>query len=130
MTKSTAKNPLVAVDVGNSRVKWGVFESDKLLHVASLPHLDESAYDRQLELWQLADTRPDWSIASVNTSGLDGMRHWLTRRGFESVILEDPALLPLRVEVDRPGAVGIDRLLDAVAANARRPAGRAAVIVD
>jgi type III pantothenate kinase len=38
--------------------------------------------------------------------------------------------LPLQVRLEKPDYVGIDRLLDAVAANSRRPAGTSAVIVD
>jgi len=38
--------------------------------------------------------------------------------------------LPLVVQVDEPGQVGIDRLLNAVAANRRRPPGLAAVVID
>src|SRR6185312_8188631 len=38
--------------------------------------------------------------------------------------------LPLRVLVQQLDHVGIDRLLDAVAANSRRPAGVPAIIID
>jgi type III pantothenate kinase len=38
--------------------------------------------------------------------------------------------VPLRIEVDKPERVGIDRLLGALAANRLREAGRAAILVD
>ena len=38
--------------------------------------------------------------------------------------------LPLEVRLERPDMVGIDRLVDAVAVNRLRDAGRPAVIVD
>jgi type III pantothenate kinase len=46
------------------------------------------------------------------------------------VLVDDPNDLPLRVLVERPDHVGVDRLLDAVAANSRRRPGVSAVIVD
>src|SRR5262245_30428798 len=123
--------PMIAVDVGNSRLKWGLFHSGQLVHVASLPFSNDDAYDRQLQLWESSGSNANWSIASVNDDGSKGFCDWIERRGFPTPYsLQDPRLLPLRVEVDRPEAVGIDRLLDAVAANARRPPGRPAVIVD
>jgi type III pantothenate kinase len=45
-------------------------------------------------------------------------------------VIDDPGPLPLRVLLERPDHVGIDRLFDAVAANSRRPAGTPAVVVD
>jgi type III pantothenate kinase len=45
-------------------------------------------------------------------------------------VLMHHSQLPLRVRVDHPERVGIDRLLNAVAVNALREEGRAAVIVD
>ncbi|MGA2034568.1 MAG: type III pantothenate kinase, partial [Thermoguttaceae bacterium] len=38
--------------------------------------------------------------------------------------------LPLEIELPRPDMVGVDRLLDALAANHLRPRGRPAVVVD
>jgi type III pantothenate kinase len=122
---------MIAVDVGNSRLKWGLFISGRLVDVASLPFSDPSAYDRQLSLWGFSGSSVDWSIASVNDDGSKGIREWIEGRGFTApCILQEPRVLPLRVELQRPEAVGIDRLLDAVAVNDRRPAGRPAVIVD
>src|SRR5262245_28156713 len=101
--------PMVAVDVGNSRVKWGLFVLGRLVHVASLPFADQEAYDRQSALWKLSDLGVNWSIASVNDGGSKGIGDWIASRGFpDPYILQDPRLLPLRVELDRPEAVGID----------------------
>ncbi len=143
---------LIAVDVGNSRVKWGIFIFGRLANVVSLPLGDFTAFDRQALAWQLAPdhrspitnhaaaTGPltthhspltSWSVASVNPDGSKPFLDWLHERGVATpLVLDDPSLLPLRVELDKPQAVGIDRLLDAVAVNARRPPGRPAVIVD
>ncbi len=134
--RSSALN-LIAVDVGNSRAKWGRFENGQLRETASLPLGDLAAADAQFATWNInsALVTPhsslSWAIASVNPDGSRPIVDWIKARGFQSAVeLDDPSLLPLCVELERPAAVGIDRLLDAVAVNARRPAGRAAVIVD
>jgi type III pantothenate kinase len=59
------------------------------------------------------------------------MLDWLRTRGAAATtLLENAAQLPLRVRMERPEAVGIDRLLDAVAANQRRPTGQPALVAD
>ena len=45
-------------------------------------------------------------------------------------VLQYAGELPLRVELEKPDHVGIDRLLDAVAVNSRRAPGVPAVIID
>jgi type III pantothenate kinase len=133
-----SQETLIAVDVGNSRAKWGLFFAGKLTDTASLPLDDPAAYDQQWRAWMATSSSRlaphasplTWSIASVNPDGTRPLIDWLRDGGFEPLDLDDPARLPLRVELDRPEAVGIDRLLDAVAVNARRQPGRPAIIVD
>ena len=121
---------LIAVDVGNSRVKWGLFILGRPALVASLPLADEDSWDRQLEKWT-PGAAVNWAVSSVNPDGSEPLVAWIRTRDFPSpLVLDDPSLLPLRVELDRPEAVGIDRLLNAVAVNDRRPPGTPAVIVD
>jgi type III pantothenate kinase len=55
---------------------------------------------------------------------------WLQESGQRVQLLDDPNDLPLRVLVARPDHVGVDRLLDAVAANSRRTEGTPAVVID
>ncbi len=45
-------------------------------------------------------------------------------------VLADRTALPIEIGVDEPQRVGIDRLLDAIAANALRPAETPAIIID
>lgn len=122
---------LIAVDVGNSRVKWGLFCDGMLTQVTSLPLNDRPAFDRQLTKWGRTPDAVGWAVASVNVDGSETLIAWLRAHGIDSpIVLDDPGTLPLRVLLARPTAVGMDRLLDAVAVNVRRPPGRPAVIVD
>ena len=121
---------MIAVDVGNSRMKWGLFIYGRPARVSSLPLANDDACNRQLATW-LPGAAVNWAVASVNRDGSEPLLAWIRNRDFSSpFVLDDPALLPLRVELDRPQGVGIDRLLNAVAVNDRRPPGTPAVIVD
>src|SRR5207247_9704552 len=55
---------------------------------------------------------------------------WLLAQGHAVVLLQRAEQLPLTTRVVEPNRVGIDRLLDAVAAKRRLPAGQPAVLVD
>lgn len=72
-----------------------------------------------------------WALASVNRPAATRLVDWIRTH-----CPEDPILLlaatdvPISVDVAAPDRVGIDRLLDAVAANAQRRFDRPAVVVD
>jgi type III pantothenate kinase len=127
--------PIIAVDIGNNRIKLGRFEvpvggrlplPTHTLHVAgNAESLDAIA------AW-LADAPPggSWWIGSVNRPATTRLVNWLRLQRQCHVTLLAAGDLPLRVELARPDMVGVDRLLDAVAANALRDPRRPAVIVD
>lgn len=131
--------PLVAVDVGNSRVKCGLFNSladeppEPLPRPAETfefdPRVDDVAV---LERW-LAP-RPaahmNWWIGSVQRAVASRLIDWLRDAGASRIALVTSSDLPLEVRLPRPDMVGIDRLVAAVAANRLRAADRPAVVVD
>jgi type III pantothenate kinase len=121
--------PQVVVDVGNSRLKWGRCGPGGVLEAVSLPPDAPDTWQQQLDRWGL-DRPATWALTGVHPPWLRQLEDWLRRRGDTVVIIDDPGLLPLRVLVDRPDHVGIDRLLDAVAVNSRRGAGSPAVVID
>ncbi|MBX9583442.1 MAG: type III pantothenate kinase [Gemmataceae bacterium] len=117
--------PDVVVDIGNSRIKWGWGQP---LRMASLPPDDEAAWDRQLA--ELGTSGPlAWAVAGVHPARLDRFAAWATARG-DHVRVITHADIPLTIDVDEPAKVGIDRLLGAVAARHRTPAGSPCVAVD
>jgi len=119
--------PNVVVDVGNSRIKWGLCGPDGVREACSLPD-EPAAWVRQMEVW--TEARGLWVVAGVHPPRRDGLAEWLRDRGQRVQVLDDPNDLPLRVLVARPDHVGVDRLLDAVAAHSRRTAGTPAVVID
>jgi len=72
-----------------------------------------------------------WWIASVNRPAATQLIDWLRdHRPADRIVLLACGDLPLVVRLERPDMVGIDRLVDAVAVNRLREAGRPAAIVD
>jgi type III pantothenate kinase len=121
--------PHVVVDVGNSRIKWGRCSPDAVVETVSLPPDDPAAWQQQCERWGLASPS-QWVLAAVQPARFAQLAEWLRQQGEQIRVISDPRELPLRTLLAEPEKAGIDRLLDAVAANRRRKAGRAAVIVD
>ena len=124
--------PSIVVDVGNTRIKWGRFLDSA--QMASLPPEDRAAWQKQLDQWKLQGPL-SWAICGVHPRRRDYLADWARQRGDQVWMLEDWRCLPLTVRVEHPEWVGIDRLLNAVAAKAhlqQTPAtqGKPAVIVD
>ena len=123
---------VVAVDAGNTRIKLGRFDlaqrSPSGLPVAAFSTAvhcgDELPWDRLL----------DGDAPAVIT----GSNPDEARRVFESwprdrrspILLNDGRRLPIVIDVDAPERVGIDRLLNAVAANIVRGPEQPAVLID
>ena len=137
MTPS-ARSWLLAVDVGNSRVKFGLFD----LASASdgLPELVESlavAPDGEVPwseiggwLGESTGVGPWGIVAGSNPAARDTVVEawpgdWLAPR-----VLTDAAGLGLQVEPTKPGRTGLDRLLNAVAVNRLSAGDRPAIIID
>jgi len=129
--------PLVAVDVGNHRIKLGLLETDSGEGPPE-PSRWLAIAEHDLELdrigeWLSASAceAVSWSIGSVNRPTASRLIDWLrTARPDDHVTMLSAGDLPLEVALERPDMVGIDRLLDAVAANHLRRPDRPAIIVD
>lgn len=138
----TARLPLVAVDIGNSRIKFGLFET---LHgsggqgPARLPQPTRT-FDIQparQDFTALADWlaplragQASWWIASVQRSFTTTLLAQLREWGVSQPTLLSAADLPLRVALPRPDMVGIDRLAAALAAREARAPQRPVVVID
>ncbi len=121
--------PDVVVDVGNSRIKWGRCVGGAITQSASLMPDDANAWQQQLTTWQIVKPA-HWVVTGVHPKRRDQLTEWLRQQGHTVRLLNDPKELAIKVLLDRPDHVGIDRLLDALAANQRRESGRPAIIID
>jgi type III pantothenate kinase len=121
--------PDFVVDIGNTRIKWGQCSPTAVEKIASLPSDTPAAWKTQLQDWNIQE-RKSWVVSGVNPKTRAALIDWLGNHGQQVRLLDDPTDLPLIVRLERPDHVGIDRLLNAVAANSRRPEGRPAVLID
>jgi type III pantothenate kinase len=119
----------VVVDVGNSRIKWGRCTDGGITDSVPLPPDDAATWQQQLDQWRLVGPCA-WVVTGVHPARRDRLAAWLRERGHKVQVLDQAAQLPLQVRVENPECVGIDRLLNAVAANARRGLGTRAAIID
>ncbi|HEX4149825.1 MAG TPA: type III pantothenate kinase [Pirellulales bacterium] len=136
MTQAHA--PLIAVDVGNSRVKLGRFDEVQSAPgrlpnpSAALDLGPEPAQFAGISAW-LGDRAADdfrWYIGSVQRAVSSTLIDWLRAQGAGQITLLASFDLPLRATLPRPDMVGIDRLLGAVAVNHIREPGSPAIVVD
>jgi type III pantothenate kinase len=121
--------PDVVVDVGNTAIKWGRCSADRVTEICSLPPDSVNAWHKQAAKWGLSSAIL-WVIAGVDPQRCSTIAEFAHRRGDRVQVLLSAASLPLHVRLEKPDHAGIDRLLDAVAANSRRRAGTPAVVID
>lgn len=120
--------PDVVVDIGNTRLKWGICRDGRVTDVLRLSLDDRVTWDNELAKLPPADGRR-WAVASVNPPATRRFVAWSRKHG-DTAVFEDRTLLPIRISVDFPEKVGLDRLFGAVAAKAMVPAGTPAITVD
>jgi type III pantothenate kinase len=136
---------VIAVDIGNSRIKLGRFDSligsplPDPVQICDLPITDrEGRFDAtRLYTWcnENVSNGSTWYVASVNRSAA----HWLIDEvnglsvrpdreySIRKITFQD---VLLAIRVDEPARVGIDRLLAALAADRLRQPDHPAIIVD
>jgi len=156
---------MIAVDIGNARIKVGRFAPAWDQECSGLPNAPshrrpgpgrkgsvgndfphglpapaatlsvdgtELRFDPLLDwLGKPPESGFSWWIGSVNRPATTALLDWLHKtRPQDPITLLSSADLPLTIRVPQPDRVGIDRLLDAVAANVLRSPEHPAVVVD
>lgn len=128
----------LAIDIGNSRIKFGLLSSAGA--AGELPHLEDSFAVRHDEAipWNHVQAWVDQAgiksgeivVASVNPPALDQLQSdWPTGSLPPPEVIRSFDQLKLSIQVDAPERVGIDRLLNAVAANRLRRSGEPMMII-
>jgi type III pantothenate kinase len=123
MSKETQKK--IVVDIGNTHCKWGRVEGDSVVEKAVLPLNDaDDSWSKQLEKWDLIKTSR-FILSGVNPQVIHDLKVWLKARRHIVYRINHYQEIPIQVRVDFPVKVGIDRLLNATAAE-QKPA----IIID
>lgn len=113
---------VLAVEVGNSRAKFGLFEASQtdrpvVVHLTTVPLDPETNVAAALQLWLFErQLTPDTCIlAGSNPPARDKMLvDWPAGIGAPRVVRK-PSDIPVKLDVD-PSTIGLDRLLTAFAA--------------
>lgn len=121
--------PDVVVDVGNTRVKWGLVGANGAIVLSGVEEDWTNALSLSSRAWQ-TDRPLSWLVAGVHPVRQADFVAWARQRGEEVTELTSYQQLPIKFDVEHPEKVGLDRLLGAVAANRLRTPGRAAITVD
>jgi type III pantothenate kinase len=131
---------IAAVDIGNSRIKVGLYSRRDIdiVREKELPQPlrsfdlvpDRDGFE-QLDDWLRPQRAHElsWWIGSVQRTYASQLIEWLRNRAASQIVLLASGDLPLVVSLPRPDMVGIDRLLAALAVNRVRPTDRPAIIV-
>ncbi len=125
--------PDVVVDIGNSRIKWGLCEAGKVVEMVSLAHDDPVGWKRQAAEWRLGPT-PQVAIAGVAPTAQRRFDQWLRPRVGQCIVITHEIFLvyalALETLVEEPLLIGIDRLLASLAAYHQTPDGHSSVILN
>jgi type III pantothenate kinase len=129
---------LVAVDIGNSFAKVGLFAAAELtargtnelpMPQRTIEFPTRQGPDASLLGW-LPQGAMRWHVSSINRTGSERLTEWIrSHRTVNDLRFLTRHDLPITVQVDEPDKVGLDRLAAAVAANVLRPANQPAIVV-
>jgi type III pantothenate kinase len=119
--------PDVVVDIGNTRMKWGRCAGDQITDFASLAGDRPSEWGSQLAQWA-PDSPLTWAVASVQPEWQAQFAHWAETRG-DRVVPIAHQHVPVPTDVTERDKVGIDRLLNALAALVRVPSGVPVIVI-
>lgn len=121
---------LLAVDIGNTNIHLGLFDLDSRHLVSTVTVSASNAQLKNLPIDpSILQDASECILASVNPEAERAFRNWLNSR-WDKVILRIPGDVPIHlpVLVKNPDKVGVDRLLNALAAFQRT--GTTTVVVD
>lgn len=119
----------IVADIGNSRMKWGEAAPSGINRMAAVASEDPDAWRTQLSAWK-SGGNCSWTLAGSHPTRRDRFADWLRQRGNMVQVLAHYSQIPIEVKLPQPDRVGIDRLVNALAARAIVPAGSPAIVVD
>jgi type III pantothenate kinase len=124
---------LIAVDVGNTSIKLGCFAEPSAAWPQPAQTLSLST--RDMTTWQalaeLPIERAAWFVGTVHREAETQLAKWVAHHRPQDAYRKlENTDLPIKVALEFPERVGIDRLLAAVAANHLRDKQAPAIVID
>lgn len=110
---------LVAIDIGNSSTKFGVFDGEQLLEKFQLATVRNASIEEfSSAIGTSLTINPDRVIVSSVVPELHGVvsDFFALRFGVKAVFLDHNFPFPMKVSYETPATLGIDRLVAAFAA--------------
>src|SRR5690606_38742094 len=101
----------LAIDVGNTSVKCGVFEDRKIVEVYRFEESPISGFEEIISGFQI-----DQSVLSYSGTDKYGIENWLQKNNVPNLLFKHGVSLPISVAYETPETLGRDRLAGAVAA--------------
>jgi len=101
----------LAIDVGNTSVKCGVFEDRKIVEVYRFEESPISGFEEIISGFQI-----DQSVLSYSGADKYGIENWLQKNNVPNLLFKHGVSLPISVAYETPETLGRDRLAGAVAA--------------
>lgn len=138
MSERVPPASLLAIDVGNSRIKFGLFHpSPNSENVPAWPDcvgflavpVDDPLPRAELLRW-IEQGLSGVVVSGSNPPVVQRLLETWDIGPFEPIAVRSCATIPVVANVDFPEKVGLDRLLNAVAVNAIRPLSRSAIVID
>ena len=130
---------LIAVDLGNSRMKFGRYLAEGIVPAGGLPQPKQVIIENLPQFSQLdlglreepLDAGTKWLISSVNDDSLSLLTSWLSENRPQDVVrVLSQRDIRMPIEVDEPDKVGLDRLCNALAATCLTKRDEPVLIVD
>ena len=102
---------LLAIDIGNTTVNFGLFENDKLKKKTKI-------YSREMPRRRIPYTGFDDAVIASVVPALTRVVSGKIKKlpGGKSITVLDSTNIPLKLKVDNPAQVGADRIVNAAAA--------------
>jgi type III pantothenate kinase len=120
--------PSLVADIGNTRIKLGLCSANTVVDTAAVPADNQETWREVLHRWRI-QAPASCILTGVHPARRDRLAEWLREQGLHVKLLKYARDLPIRVCLAEPDKVGIDRLLDAVAARSRTN-HRPAIVID
>ena len=105
----------LCIDIGNTRIKYAVFDGDKIAHLSNKSRWSDSF---------LSEIFDDFNIRRIivsSTKNLSHRRIEKIQKFGKMVVLDHTAKLPIRIEYATPDTLGKDRIAAAVGASYLHP---------